>query len=118
MQTTTISSIRVKPGPARRRSRGPKPGLRTLTVAACKSSLPQIPHGEEYPERKYQHQHAEQHDQDGLDLRGQGLQLVFDLPLVHFGHFAQKIVELARFRSEEHTSELQSPYDLVCRLLL
>src|SRR5207248_10697071 len=30
-------------------------------------------------------------------------------------------IELAgvdRFRSEEHTSELQSPYDLVCRLLL
>src|SRR5207248_6532701 len=25
---------------------------------------------------------------------------------------------LARMRSEEHTSELQSPYDLVCRLLL
>src|SRR5438094_7188130 len=25
---------------------------------------------------------------------------------------------LARKRSEEHTSELQSPYDLVCRLLL
>src|SRR6266516_2862870 len=25
---------------------------------------------------------------------------------------------LASFRSEEHTSELQSPYDLVCRLLL
>src|SRR5207248_9046103 len=24
----------------------------------------------------------------------------------------------ARLRSEEHTSELQSPYDLVCRLLL
>src|SRR5438094_7099163 len=24
----------------------------------------------------------------------------------------------ARIRSEEHTSELQSPYDLVCRLLL
>src|SRR5438094_1817948 len=24
----------------------------------------------------------------------------------------------ASFRSEEHTSELQSPYDLVCRLLL
>src|SRR5437867_8634266 len=24
----------------------------------------------------------------------------------------------ATFRSEEHTSELQSPYDLVCRLLL
>src|SRR5207248_8648331 len=25
---------------------------------------------------------------------------------------------LGNFRSEEHTSELQSPYDLVCRLLL
>src|SRR6266705_7091190 len=25
---------------------------------------------------------------------------------------------LTRARSEEHTSELQSPYDLVCRLLL
>src|SRR5437867_8333449 len=24
----------------------------------------------------------------------------------------------SQFRSEEHTSELQSPYDLVCRLLL
>src|SRR5437867_5134351 len=35
----------------------------------------------------------------------------------------EKCVELCRstrtlFRSEEHTSELQSPYDLVCRLLL
>src|SRR5437867_10222740 len=29
---------------------------------------------------------------------------------------AQKLA--AEFRSEEHTSELQSPYDLVCRLLL
>src|SRR5437867_8188186 len=27
-------------------------------------------------------------------------------------------VNLAEPRSEEHTSELQSPYDLVCRLLL
>src|SRR5207248_11764614 len=26
--------------------------------------------------------------------------------------------ELSQLRSEEHTSELQSPYDLVCRLLL
>src|SRR5207248_9485829 len=26
--------------------------------------------------------------------------------------------QIQRFRSEEHTSELQSPYDLVCRLLL
>src|SRR5207248_4608764 len=27
-------------------------------------------------------------------------------------------IQLALTRSEEHTSELQSPYDLVCRLLL
>src|SRR5437867_7550197 len=26
--------------------------------------------------------------------------------------------QIAGYRSEEHTSELQSPYDLVCRLLL
>src|SRR5207248_10707361 len=32
------------------------------------------------------------------------------------GHVAP--LELSRQRSEEHTSELQSPYDLVCRLLL
>src|SRR5437867_5142605 len=29
-----------------------------------------------------------------------------------------KIATVIAFRSEEHTSELQSPYDLVCRLLL
>src|SRR5438094_52150 len=29
-----------------------------------------------------------------------------------------KVVDLLAPRSEEHTSELQSPYDLVCRLLL
>src|SRR5437867_4165192 len=28
------------------------------------------------------------------------------------------VVEIADDRSEEHTSELQSPYDIVCRLLL
>src|SRR5437867_1516406 len=32
--------------------------------------------------------------------------------------FAQQVHELRQARSEEHTSELQSPYDLVCRLLL
>src|SRR5207248_6437627 len=32
-------------------------------------------------------------------------------------HMPQSAV-LPAYRSEEHTSELQSPYDLVCRLLL
>src|SRR5437867_8127699 len=31
---------------------------------------------------------------------------------------AQKLLGELHLRSEEHTSELQSPYDLVCRLLL
>src|SRR5207248_10449206 len=37
-----------------------------------------------------------------------------------FGAASRKAVTIviALFRSEEHTSELQSPYDLVCRLLL
>src|SRR5437867_6785458 len=30
----------------------------------------------------------------------------------------RQLIEPVRIRSEEHTSELQSPYDLVCRLLL
>src|SRR5207248_5130299 len=30
----------------------------------------------------------------------------------------EPVKEIFRIRSEEHTSELQSPYDLVCRLLL
>src|SRR5437867_6427378 len=40
----------------------------------------------------------------------------------HFGDAKQivlpKLRHEAHQRSEEHTSELQSPYDLVCRLLL
>src|SRR5207248_8140905 len=31
---------------------------------------------------------------------------------------AAPVVFAGKLRSEEHTSELQSPYDLVCRLLL
>src|SRR5438094_6564914 len=42
--------------------------------------------------------------------------------LARAGHVAHgevhEALDLARHRSEEHTSELQSPYDLVCRLLL
>src|SRR5207248_9684482 len=33
-------------------------------------------------------------------------------------HHWQRVLLFYRGRSEEHTSELQSPYDLVCRLLL
>src|SRR5207248_9756904 len=34
------------------------------------------------------------------------------------GPFERNVTEVRGTRSEEHTSELQSPYDLVCRLLL
>src|SRR6266705_6270432 len=36
--------------------------------------------------------------------------------LVH--HLLVQLADAGAARSEEHTSELQSPYDLVCRLLL
>src|SRR4051794_41403589 len=35
-----------------------------------------------------------------------------------FGDLAQHFAEQSAWRSEEHTSELQSPVHLVCRLLL
>src|SRR5437867_11525677 len=44
-----------------------------------------------------------------------------DYPALSEGHLSQLRALLVRWdalRSEEHTSELQSPYDIVCRLLL
>src|SRR6266516_4204588 len=38
--------------------------------------------------------------------------------LLKRGCTEQDLLAAALLRSEEHTSELQSPYDLVCRLLL
>src|SRR5438094_3101553 len=43
---------------------------------------------------------------------------VFPDPEVARDRVLQRWPEWARARSEEHTSELQSPYDIVCRLLL
>src|SRR5256885_9006999 len=37
---------------------------------------------------------------------------------VHVGHLKALALEFTHGRSEEHTSELQSPCNLVCRLLL
>src|SRR5438094_2177147 len=51
------------------------------------------------------HAQGADHGVHARGLRSFGAQL-HGLPLVHAD------------RSEEHTSELQSPYDLVCRLLL
>src|SRR5699024_12571866 len=43
-----------------------------------------------------------------------GVDLVLELPFV----YSCQSAELFALRSEEHTSELQSRFDLVCRLLL
>src|SRR5258708_18615755 len=40
------------------------------------------------------------------------------LPAAGLGFFIAMVILLAELRSEEHTSELQSPDHLVCRLLL
>src|SRR2546426_3433825 len=40
------------------------------------------------------------------------------LPVVHLHALGRHVERIARLRSEEHTSELQSPCNLVCRLLL
>src|SRR2546427_1830017 len=50
------------------------------------------------------------------------LELLLDLALlgraVHLAHLLRRLAELLGGRSEEHTSELQSQSNLVCRLLL
>src|SRR5207248_9686020 len=51
----------------------------------------------------------------GLAGQRRGLgRVVLDLGLGLLGHAQQPEAEI-KDRSEEHTSELQSPYDLVCR---
>src|SRR5256885_1130232 len=41
-----------------------------------------------------------------------------DIPVLYVSHSIDEVARLAQHRSEEHTSELQSPCNLVCRLLL
>src|SRR5699024_12698114 len=51
-----------------------------------------------------------------------GMRILFKAPLVAAGGVIMAFIVNTRlaliFRSEEHTSELQSRFDLVCRLLL
>src|SRR5699024_12233677 len=46
------------------------------------------------------------------------LKLAKDTTKTEITPFACSLIFLTSFRSEEHTSELQSRFDLVCRLLL
>src|SRR5207248_11153317 len=53
---------------------------------------------------------------DRVDVAGPLLEIL--LAELQRDFFALQFGNVRRHRSEEHTSELQSPYDLVCRLLL
>src|SRR5206468_7129416 len=46
------------------------------------------------------------------------LRRVVEIPCVHDQRLLQETYDFCEIRSEEHTSELQSRSDLVCRLLL
>src|SRR2546426_5084261 len=74
---------------------------------------------------RFSHLANDRHDALGLERRAQR-QNVFEGPaLDEFHHNAASLrprvhcaLEVSDERSEEHTSELQSPCNLVCRLLL
>src|SRR5699024_11863882 len=56
---------------------------------------------------------------DGEDVRAHGLQRVQRIQVVlALGFGGMGDIHVDDIRSEEHTSELQSRFDLVCRLLL
>src|SRR5207248_10310434 len=54
------------------------------------------------------------HEDHGRKLRP--VERLQDAEAVDLGHLDVKKEQVGPERSEEHTSELQSPYDLVCRL--
>src|SRR5688572_32032088 len=79
--------------PSSRRVRGRR---RTIAMrSALEHDLAHLPDRQEHPEREQQHQHAERHGNDRLDVGGEGLDLVVDLALVHVGDLAEQRVELA-----------------------
>src|SRR5256885_10065304 len=55
---------------------------------------------------------------DALPICGEGYQFIPHLQFFHADEAAPRNIEGMAGRSEEHTSELQSPCNLVCRLLL
>src|SRR5690348_6337628 len=61
---------------------------------------------------------ALQADARNFDQRMKDLTDSRDALIAQFREVGDKLLEKASLRSEEHTSELQSPVHLVCRLLL
>src|SRR5688500_16349003 len=53
-----------------------------------------------------------------LEAMIRDLRFTNELPVEHMWRVLEPRIESVRRRSEEHTSELQSPCNLVCRLLL
>src|SRR5207248_8997133 len=58
------------------------------------------------------------HHTELIDRVMHTVEFVVRVPFAAFLHQFREWYANYEFRSEEHTSELQSPYDLVCRLLL
>ena len=56
--------------------------------------------------------------QGKVDHRFYQRQCIEQMPTIHLGVSASQMEKKGIDRSEEHTSELQSPTHLVCRLLL
>src|SRR5699024_11701671 len=62
-----------------------------------------------------------QHGIEDVDQRAANIRAGYVYVISNIGAFGQRMVKIGltrRLRSEEHTSELQSRFDLVCRLLL
>src|SRR5256885_11786290 len=57
-------------------------------------------------------------DAEFLALWGGPRRVFLFVPIEHRAAAAQRLPTAGTYRSEEHTSELQSPCNLVCRLLL
>src|SRR5207248_6690841 len=82
--------------------------FRSRRVVPRRTALPSNPTGRQWPGEIIQTANS------GMVLSGPSAPL--QLRSADWGRVAGRL--LSQQRSEEHTSELQSPYDLVCRLRL
>src|SRR5437867_6150106 len=89
-----------------------------VIFSGCASAIPELkspPEGLDWsPEAPFRHDKKIEipAEANGLSHFLEGQLLLGE------GNFEEALKEFEAARSEEHTSELQSPYDLVCRLLL
>src|ERR1041384_7130686 len=87
--TTTTSPTRLKPRARRRRAAA---GGRTRSTLA-EHGLAEAPDRRQHAEREDQHQHRKADDEDRLDLRGEILEVVFHVPLLHPSALEHELVQ-------------------------